>query len=105
MAQGEVIQLLKKYIEILRAEGISVSKAFLYGSYGDNSATEESDIDVLLVSDGFDESDDRLVGKVWRLTSKINSKIEPVLVGTTSYEDSENSPLITKVKETGIQIA
>lgn len=105
MAQGEVIQLLKKYIEILRAEGISVSKAFLYGSYGDNSATEESDIDVLLVSDGFDESDDLLVGKVWRLTSKINSRIEPVLVATNNYEDSENSPLITKVKETGIQIA
>lgn len=105
MAQGEVIKLLKKYIEILRAERISISKAFLFGSYSDNSATEESDIDVLLVSDGFDESDDQLVGKVWRLTSKINSRIEPILVGTTSYEDSENSPLITQKKETGIQIA
>lgn len=104
MAQREVIQLLKKYIEILRAEGISVSKAFLYGSYSENSATEDSDIDVLLVSDGFDESDDKLVGKVWRLTSKINSKIEPVLVATSSYEDSENSPLIAKVKDMGIQI-
>ena len=105
MAQGEVIQLLKKYIEILRSEGISVSKAFLFGSYIDNSASEESDIDVLLVSDGFEESNDKLVGKVWRLTSKVNSKIEPFLIGTKSYENSENSPLILKVKKTGIQIA
>jgi predicted nucleotidyltransferase len=104
MAQEEVIQLLKKYIEILRTEGISVSKAFLYGSYGENSSTEDSDIDVMLVSDGFDESDDKLVGKVWRLTSKINFRIEPVLVATSSYEDSENSPLIAKVKDSGIQI-
>ena len=105
MAQGEVIQLLKRYIEVLREEGISVSKAFLYGSYSDNSANEDSDIDVLLVSDGFEESNDRLVGKVWRLTSKINSRIEPILVGTTTYENSKNSPLIAKIKETGIQIA
>lgn len=104
MAQGEVIQLLKKYIEILRTEGISVSKAFLYGSYSDNSASEDSDIDVLLVSDGFEESNDRLVGKVWRLTSKVNSRIEPILIGTKNYENSETSPLITKVKQSGIQI-
>ena len=105
MAQGEVIQLLKKYIELLRAEGISVRKAFLYGSYSDNTASEDSDIDVLLVSDGFEESNDTLVGKVWRLTSKVNSLIEPMLVGTKKYENSENSPLLTKVKESGIQIA
>lgn len=105
MAQGEVVQLLKKYIEILRAEGITISKAFLYGSYGDNSATGESDIDVLLVSDGFEESNDRLAGKVWRLTSKVNSRIEPFLIGTKNFEKSEGSPLISKIKETGIQIA
>lgn len=105
MTQGEVIELLKGYIELLRSEGITVSKAFLYGSYGDNSATEESDIDILLVSDGFDDSNDKLVGKVWRLTSKVNSRIEPIIVGTKKYEQSENSPLIAKIKETGIQIA
>lgn len=105
MAQGEVIELLKGYNELLRSEGITVSKAFLYGSYGDNSATEESDIDILLVSDGFDDSNDKLVGKVWRLTSKVNSRIEPIIVGTKKYEQSENSPLIAKIKETGIQIA
>jgi predicted nucleotidyltransferase len=104
MAQGEVIQLLKKYIEVLRGEGISVSKAFLYGSYCDNSASEESDIDVLLVSDGFDNSNDILVGKVWRLTSKVNSRIEPILIGTDNFENSDGSPLITKIKETGIKI-
>ena len=104
MAQGEVIQLLKKYIEILREEGISVNKAYLYGSYSDNSASEESDIDVLLVSDGFEESDDKLVGKVWRLTGKVNSRIEPIIIGTKNYENSESSPLISKIRETGIPI-
>ncbi|MEB2783128.1 nucleotidyltransferase domain-containing protein [Algoriphagus persicinus] len=104
MAQGEVIELLKNYIQLLRSEGISVSKAFLYGSYSNESATDQSDIDVLLVSDGFEESNDRLAGKVWRLTRQINSRIEPILMGTEKYEDSDNSPLLAKVKESGIQI-
>ncbi len=105
MAQGEVIKLLKKYIDVLRGEGVSVSKAFLYGSFSNNSASEDSDIDVLLVSDGFEDSNDKLVGKVWRLTSKVNSRIEPVLIGTDNFENSDGSPLITKIKETGIKIA
>ncbi len=63
MTQKEVIEMLKKYIELLRSEGISVNKGFLYGSYSDDSATDQSDIDVLLVSDGFEESNDRLAGK------------------------------------------
>ncbi|MEB2779044.1 nucleotidyltransferase domain-containing protein [Algoriphagus sp. C2-6-M1] len=104
MAQGEVIELLKNYIQLLRSEGISVSKAFLYGSYSNESATDQSDIDVLLVSDGFEESNDRLAGKVWRLTRQINSRIEPILMGTEKYEDSDKSPLLAKVKESGIQI-
>jgi len=104
MAQGEVIELLKKYVQVLIAEGISVQSAFLYGSFLNESATEESDIDILLVSDDFDEMDDALAGKAWRLTSKVNSRIEPFLIGTEKYENSANSPLLLEVKEKGIQI-
>lgn len=104
MAQGEVIELLKKYIDLLRAEGISVSKAFLYGSHSDDSATHESDIDVLLVSDDFEEPNDLLAGKAWRLTAQVNSRIEPFIVGSDRYENHYHSPLIEKIKESGIQI-
>lgn len=76
-----------------------------WGGFGSGGFyPKESNIDVLLVSDRFDKSDDRIIGKVWRLTSQINSRIEPILVGTSAYEDSENSPLIPKVKASGIQI-
>lgn len=33
MAKGEVIELLKRYILLLNSNGISVYKAFLFGSY------------------------------------------------------------------------
>ena len=77
MAKREVIELLKKYIILLNAEGISVNKAFLFGSYLNDTASNSSDIDVMIVSDKYDVT----VGKIWKLTRKINTKIEPFLIG------------------------
>ncbi len=98
MAQGEIIALLKKYIILLNAEGISVSKAFLFGSYSNNTATESSDIDVLIVSDKYDNTDDITVGKVWKLTKKVNSKIEPYLIGLKKFSSDNSSPFKVKLK-------
>jgi len=103
MAEFEIIELVKKYLDVLCAEGITVSKAFLYGSYSDGSASDESNIDVMIISDQFQKNNDKIAGKVWRLTSKIDSKIEPFLVGTDSFHEN-SSPLIQKVKATGIDL-
>ena len=102
MAKNEVIEILRAYINLLRAEGITVEKAFLFGSYLTNSATSESDIDLMIVTEN--ENDDNLAGKIWKLTKKINSKIEPFLVGTNRFNSNDNSPLVDLVKRTGIEI-
>ena len=103
MAKNEVIEILRKYIYLLRAEGISVDKAFLYGSYLTNTATIDSDIDLMIVTEN--ENDDDLAGKIWGLTQKVNSKIEPFIVGTNRFYNNDNSPLIDLVKRTGLEIA
>ncbi len=102
MAKREVVEIVKKYIYLLRAEGISVDKAFLYGSYLSNTATEDSDIDLMIVTEN--ENDDLLAGKIWSLTKRVNSKIEPFLVGTKRFYASDNSPLVDLVKRTGLEI-
>lgn len=103
MAKNEVIDILRKYIYLLRAEGIDVDKAFLYGSYLSNTATNDSDIDLMIVTEN--ENDDYLAGKIWSLTQKVNSKIEPFLVGTNRFNSDDSSPLIDLVKRTGLEIA
>jgi len=103
MAKNEVIAILQTYIYLLRSEGISVDKAFLYGSYLTNTATNESDIDLMIVTDN--DTDDYLAGKIWNLTRKVNSRIEPFLVGTKRFYGNDNSPLVDLVKRTGLEIA
>lgn len=102
MAKREIIELLRKYIYLLRSEGITIDKAYLYGSYLSNTATDESDIDILLVTES---EDDYQAGKIWSLTRKVNSKIEPYLVGKKRFNNNDDSPLIDLVKRTGFEIA
>ena len=73
MAKNEVIAILRTYIYLLRAEGISVDKAFLYGSYLSNSATNDSDIDLMIVTEN--ENNDYLAGKIWNLTKKLTQRL------------------------------
>lgn len=101
MAKEEVIELLKKFVYLLRSEGILVDKAYLYGSYLSNTATDDSDIDVMIVTEN---EDDYLTGKVWSLTRKVNSKIEPYLVGKERFNSKDDSPLIDLVKRIGLEI-
>jgi predicted nucleotidyltransferase len=102
MAKREIVEILKKYIFVLRSEGITIDKAYLYGSYLSNTATDESDIDIMIVTEN---EDDYLAGKIWSLTRKVNSRIEPYLVGKGRFTNNENSPLIDLVKRTGLEIA
>lgn len=103
MAKNEVIDILKRYIYLLRSEGIIIDRAFLYGSYLSNTATKDSDIDLMIVMDN--ENDDDLAGKIWSLTQKVNTKIEPFLVGKNRFYNNDPSPLIDLVKKTGLEIA
>lgn len=65
MADREIIDSLKKYTMLLNAEGISVNKAYLFRSYSDDTALEESDI--LIVYDKYDENDDFTKGWIEKI--------------------------------------
>ena len=101
MSKSEILEVLKKYIFILRSEGITVDKAYLYGSYLSNTATEDSDIDVLIVTEN---ENDNLTGKIWSLTKRVNSRIEPYLIDKDRFINNKDSLLIDLVKRTGIEI-
>lgn len=101
MAKSEIVEVLKKYIFILRSEGITFDKAYLYGSYLSNTATEDSDIDVLIVTEN---ENDNLTGKIWSLTKRVNSRIEPYLIDKDRFINNKDSLLIDLVKRTGIEI-
>jgi uncharacterized protein len=103
MAQSEIIEILKKYCTLLNLSGIKVEKAFLYGSHARGDASPDSDIDILLVSKSFDNSDEEAI-KAWSFTRKIDTRIEPYTVGLHQFLNDEVSPLLQIIKQHGIEV-
>ena len=105
MARKETIGKVLEYIDILKQYGLKIDKAFLYGSAARNEEGEDSDIDVMLVSRDFDDgSDDQTIGLIWRLTRRVDSRIEPLAVGLKRFKKDKISPLLQLVKKEGIPI-
>ena len=58
----------------------------------------------MLVSDIFDKNDDQAVGKTWRISRSIDSRIEPYTVGKKRFLSDEYSPILQVAKEEGLEI-
>jgi predicted nucleotidyltransferase len=103
MAKNEIIIVLKQFLAALKAEGINIEKAFLYGSHAKGIATANSDIDIMLVSDYFDKGI-KARAKSWLVASKIDHRIEPCSISMKKFLEDDSSPLIETVKQEGVEI-
>jgi len=105
MVQIEIINKIKLYLKKLSDAGIYVEKAYLYGSYANNSGiTKDSDIDLMIVSKKFDNDPDKGASIAWKLTKYVDTRIEPYIVGWNKFNNDDVSPLLQIVKKEGILI-
>lgn len=106
MVSESVVNIIKAYLSELKNKGIFIDKTFLFGSYAKGTATNESDIDLMIVSSMFDDDEmrDRFIGKIWHATKISDFKIEPHAVGLQRFTEDDYSPIIVLVKQEGIEI-
>lgn len=57
----------------------------MYGSYSRGEENENSDIDIMIVSQQFDRDDDKQIGRIWRVTKSFDYRIEPYIIITKNY--------------------
>ena len=105
MDRKETLSIVSEYIKLLNESGLLIDEAYLFGSAARNEQQEGSDIDVMLVSKRFDDpTDDTAFGLIWRLTRKVDSRIEPYAVGLSKFHNDDVSPLLQIVKLEGVPI-
>ena len=104
MADEKVINIIRRYIYLLNNEGFGIDKAFLYGSYASGSNSENSYIDLMLVSGLISDNDIQKKSRAWILTKDVDTRIEPYLISTNRFTKDDISPLIEVVKREGIEI-
>ncbi|MCH7723797.1 MAG: nucleotidyltransferase domain-containing protein [Bacteroidetes bacterium] len=104
MVDPKVIDIVKLYLKVLLEEGITITKAFIYGSQIHGNTSDESDIDLMLVSPLFDENTDKYAPTIWLSASQVSYQIEPIAVGEKRFQTDEYSPLIAIVRQEGIEV-
>jgi predicted nucleotidyltransferase len=104
MATDAVIDLVRRYLNLLREEGFHVQRAVVFGSQARDEAHADSDIDLLIPSPDFDALTWKQEERIWSLTARLDSRIEPIPCGESRWRSDEVSPLIEAVRLEGIVI-
>ncbi len=98
----EIMESIQKYIEKI-SEHYKIEAIILFGSYAKGTESEDSDIDIAIISSDFNdiiEDGAKLIGLTW----KIDTRIEPHPITTEDYKNI-SSPFIREVVDTGIRVA
>ncbi|MBN1472782.1 MAG: nucleotidyltransferase domain-containing protein [Syntrophaceae bacterium] len=94
---------INRYINLLKQEGIDVSRAILFGSYAKGTAKPESDIDIAIVSSQFGKNNLKEMMLLRRIALRVDSHIEPLPFSPREIND-RYSTLAQEILKYGISI-
>ena len=98
----DIEESIKKFIEEIKKK-YNVSAIILFGSYAKGTEHEDSDIDIAVISEDFDDIYDCmaiLMGMTW----DIDARIEPHPITVNDYKNA-TTPFIQEIIDTGIKVA
>jgi predicted nucleotidyltransferase len=86
MGKGQVVKVIKEFVDAVKREGIAIDRVILYGSHVKGHTRPDSDIDVAIVSRDFgkDRVEEGMIP--FRIAGKIDPRLEPVPLSTRTYE-------------------
>jgi predicted nucleotidyltransferase len=96
------LEIASEYVKILLGAGIRINKAYLYGSYARDTASEDSDIDIAIVSPDLtgDRFEDALFLK--RFRTSLDLRIEPLPIRPEDFK--EEDPIVSEILSHAIPI-
>jgi len=91
------------FVNAVRAGGIAVSKAYVFGSWVRGTATQDSDIDVALVSPEFTRFRFDDLGKIARFKIRASTDLE--VHPFPEQQFTPDNPLVREIVNSGLQVA
>jgi len=97
------LNLINGYINLLKEEGVDISRVILFGSYAKGTAKPESDIDIAIISSQFGKNNLKEMMFLRRIALKIDSHIEPLPFSPNDIND-RYSAVVQEIIKYGITI-
>ncbi len=102
MDQTKAINLVKQYIQFLiEKKKYIIKRAILFGSYAKGSYHDDSDIDIAIVIEDFDNHFDEQLA-LMKYCRNFDVRIEPHPFDEADFD--EESPFAYEILKTGIKI-
>lgn len=99
---SNILNSINKYIEEIKKH-YNINSVILFGSYAIGKEREDSDIDIAIVSEDFDDLID-IMAELMGLTWDIDARIEPHPIRKKDY-DEVSDYFIKEVIDKGIKVA
>ncbi len=101
MDKKTAIRIVGEYINFLKQQKYEIKKAYIFGSYANDSYNEDSDIDIAVVMEKMDDRFDTQID-LMKLRRKIDTRIEPHPF--TVEEFNESHPFAYEILKAGIAV-
>ena len=98
----DILKSINEYVEEIRKH-YNIVAIILFGSYAKGTEHKDSDIDIAIVSEDFDDIYDSmadLMGMTW----DIDARIEPHPIKKKDYDEISNY-FVKEIIDTGIKVA
>jgi len=105
MLVPDVVVAVQNYLRALQQHGIATRFAVVFGSQVTGKTDTWSDIDLLVVSPSFDALPDRqVVDLLWRLSARVDNRIEPLPCGVRQWEEGGDSAIVEIARRSGERV-
>lgn len=100
MLAPELIDTLRRYALAVERRGIPVNMLVLFGSQAGQTANDDSDIDVVVVSARFDTERTRALQVIlWQAAAEVDARIEPIPCGQQEWLNPDGSrPILASIQ-------
>jgi len=102
MATQSIVESVRRYLRAVNDAGFAVSFGVLFGSQARNTANDDSDIDLVVVSPKFDRVHSLSNRqKLWRIAAATDARIEPISCGEKQWREDSLSAILEIARREG----
>jgi uncharacterized protein len=94
MAKKQIRKIIKDFINAVKEKNIKVEVVILFGSYAQNQANNDSDIDVAVVSPDFGKDFFDECVELKEISEKIDFDISPRAYSTEEYKNAKEGDFL-----------
>ena len=96
------IEIAREFANAIKSD--KIIKIILFGSVAREEDTEDSDIDILIISNEWEQIDSLITDEVFNVVLGTQELISPYVLSEKQFEETKNFNFLTNVLKDGIVI-